>query len=195
MPIRASVDEEIRAPDWWDDAEYFVTILPKVRGQIDGEPVEYEPGEGYPHPDDETRDDVTAEAWARSPWVSTKLAALDENFERLDTPSNRERVDEDVNATAALEAFRRRHGVKFERVVERVYTCEDCGAEFDTADALNGHQGKHAREAAAAADEGGTAADATDDTRDGDDADETAEETDETGPAPVRGDDLLEGQP
>lgn len=151
--------EEVDPPTWWDEGEHFVVILPGLRGQHQetGIPWEYEPGEAYPHPED-THDEVTPEMWVQGS-ASNKCAALDENYERLDRPTRTEQLSDDVDASRAITEYRAAHVVRFERVVQQTFACEECGREFDSQSALDGNTQVHAREAA---EDGADAADESD---------------------------------
>lgn len=194
MPVKMQTDEPVSTPPGWDERAYAVALTRGVH--VDGEHIGREPGETYKlQPGDEyPLDLVTPERW--EVWQCAKLAILDEEFSRIDSPSTSERLSDEINANAVLDDFRRGHGVRFERVVERVFTCDDCGKEFDELSQLHGHQGAHADRPADADEDAadGPQADADDDATDDPDRDADADEAAESGPTTHTMGDVLAGE-
>lgn len=158
-------------PAWWPDVEHVVVMLEGVRGRTaDGELLIYEPGDAYPAEAD-VSPPVTGESWANSEWQSTKLCALDGDFERLDAPAFAERHSDDVDTESILARYRSAGGAGYTVATRNVFVCADCGREFETKDALNGHRQVHRD--------------------DPDDTDDDARSGDESGVETSTGDELL----
>lgn len=139
-------DDGIDADDEQDDplpagTEAVVCIHRELRA-TGGFEAEYPEGEAPDAVAYEVGDEVPL-AVARRAWAghSDRLACLDDAGERLDRPGRGE-ANGDVDAEPALAAWRRENNLR--RTTVEVFECGECGATFESRQALNGHQSKHA---------------------------------------------------
>lgn len=128
------IDADLDGPTpWWGDVATVVVLHRSFEVTAGGNrgPVSYDAGEELPL-------DVAAAAW---PAHGDRLAAVDANGDRLDTPTAAERSPHSTLSDDALRAWREDRGMR--EVTRTVHVCGECGAEFGTRKALNGHQSKH----------------------------------------------------
>lgn len=121
-------------PAWWPDAAHAV-VLHRRHVVSTGDPATpevYAAGDEVPL-------SVAAASWSAH---SDRLAVVDADGNRLDTPHRNERNPNRPLSADALEAWRAARGMRTE--TRTVHVCDECGETFDSRGALNGHQSAHA---------------------------------------------------